>query len=135
MKQITFYFERDEIDLNYPSQKGTECVPLADIKPKILACLHLPHAISELTLDYVTETIIFRSLSDLFVRQYPNLSKKEQEINKFLGYESIDASNLLGLSNALINGLITPEEYNSASIQECQTSGPNPAVTKFLQSL
>lgn len=135
MKQITFYFDKDKIDLNYPTQKGTECIPLADIGPQILALLQLPASITELTLDYIAETIVFRSSFDLFIHLYPGLSKKEQEINKLLGYESIDASNLLGLSNALLNGLITREEFDSASIQECQTSGPNPSVTKFLESL
>ncbi len=135
MKQITFYFDSDKVDLNYPSQKGTECVPLADVRAQILEFLQLPAFITELTLDYITETIVFRSSFDLFIHSYPGLSKKEQEINKLLGYESIDTSNLLGLGNALLNGLITLEEFNSASMQECQTSGPNPSVTKFLESL
>lgn len=135
MKQITLFFDRDEIELNYPTQQGIECVFLAESKPKILAYLGLSQNISELTLDYITETIVFGSSLDLFMQQHPGLAKKEAEISKMLGYESVDASNLFNLTNALLNGLITQEEFNSASIQECQTVGPNPSVTKFLESL
>ena len=135
MKQITFYFNEDKVDLNYPVQQGTECIPLSEVKPKILTYLQLPSAITELILDYTAETIVFRSALDFFVFQQPGLSKKEAEISQMLGWTSVDATNLLELSNALLNVLITKDEFEAESIQECQTQDRNPSVTKFLESL
>lgn len=135
MKQITFYFNEDKVDLNYPAQQSTECIPLSEVKPKLLAYLQLPSTITELMLDYTAEAIVFRSASDLFILQNPGLSKKEPEINQILGYEPVDATNLFQLANALVNGSISKDEFDIIATQECRTSGPNPIVTKFLESL
>lgn len=135
MKQITIYFYEDKVSVNYPTQQSIECIPLSAVKTKILACLQLPSSITELTLDYIAETIVFRSALDFFVLQHPGLSRKESEINQMLGLTLVDATNLLGLSNALMNGLISKDEFDIASIQECQTQGRNPAITRFLENL